>query len=217
MKNMDLTSFYYKNILGFSPDNKLAVMATECTISYLIDCGLSESEIVRLMSQIEPKDGFTPDMLPGTLWDNSLLNKGELYLHKELRLPPPPMKIDVRTGKEERGDFSNEMKIFYSAEDLLSYFYKTLNVLPEFRNKKHIRQIEEILDRYKNLRDVNPVELVLELIDNAKFSHYNIMDPKYLIENGQIVNDIYMRVKNGKMNEDGTSKKPIWRGVLKMI
>lgn len=204
---MNLTNYYNTNIVGHYPGNENSIQTT-CTIEYLIDCGFPEKEILKIMNEITPRDALVPDMLPENLWNNSLLKKGDFYLHKELRLNPAGPVIDSKTGKEISSNLYNEMKIRYTTKDLLNYFYETLKIMPELRHEKRdMAQFSNLIERYGRFDNVRAVEIMLDIIDQISFEHKNVFTPFDLDVSWRVM-EAYERLKYAKMKPDATI---MWR------
>lgn len=204
---MNLTNYYNTNIVGHYPGDENSRQTT-CTIEYLIDCGFPEKEILKIMNEITPRDSFVPNMLPENLWNNSLLKKGDFYLHKELRLNPAGPVIDSKTGREISSNLYNEMKIKYTTKDLLDYFYKTLRIMPELRHEKRdMAQFNNLIERYGKFDNVRAVEIMLDIIDQISFEHKNVFTPFDLDVSWRIM-EAYERLKYAKMKPGATI---MWR------
>lgn len=165
----ELAITYYNLVIGLFPTTN-TLEQTIKTIGTLIDNKFSSSEIIKILISIGKVDKITPNDLPEYLWENSLTKKGVFYYHSELHITSNPPKWDPITMKEVTEPYFMEMKINYTINDLLNYYYKTLKIPIELRDeKKDIGGLTFLLDKYKKMK-VEPIDFVLTLIDTANTS-----------------------------------------------
>ena len=208
---LNLVNYYNTNILGYSPD-ELNTAKTEATIAYLKDNKFTDEQIIYIMQHIAPHEAFIPSMLPEELWSDSLLRKDALYLHKELRIYTESPRITKVNGKEVDTDLYNEMKIEYTIDDLLEYFYKTLNICNEIRNyKQDVAQFSTLLNKYKTFNSVDGIELLLDVIDQMKDARIKVFKP-FDLDVASKIADAGERLHNSKLRPEA---RIIWRGALK--
>lgn len=207
---MDLMNYYNTNILGYYPGDNQSEK-TMCTISYLRDCGFKDNDILKIINEVMPQEAFTPDMLPERLWDGSLLKKDGLYLHRELRVPSPVPAIDRNTGKEIKTNLYNEMKIMYTVDNLLDYYYDKLSIPLEFRNRKRdTAQFNTLLKHYGMFNGVAGVEIMLDLIDQTCYEFITVLNP-FDLENPHKIASAYEGIRKAKLRPEAGV---IWRGKL---
>ena len=150
---MDYVEFYYSQVVGFYPsDTDDFRTKTGKVIQHLIDAEIDESDIMRFIEESPPKDFLTPDDLPDWLWEESLLKKNTFYYHNTLHIKPPAPVFNPRSKKEKVDKFYLEMKIRYTMDDLIRYFYKTLRVNAELADKKKDEgSFNYLLNKYSRL------------------------------------------------------------------
>lgn len=157
---------YYKMMKGILPDKEV-VTQTEKTVNYLIDNNFGEKEIMTTLINIGKGGAVTPNDLPNELWENSLLEKGVFYYHNILHITSPPPKWDPVTLQEEVPTYFLEMRINFTMEDLLQYYYDKMRMPIDLRDdKKEIGGLTYLLNKYKKMK-VEAIDFVLSLIDFA--------------------------------------------------
>lgn len=145
------------------------------------------------------------EILDSSLWDNSLLKPNTFYYHHLLTIMPGP-SIWNPNIKERVNKFYLEMKIKFTIDDLLNYYYKELLVPVELRNyDKDKGAFEYLLNTYTKFK-VQPIDFILFLIDynkNEKVYISNVFDlQKYERETYEKIN---------YMIENSIYKNIIWR------
>lgn len=158
--------YYYGSILNRRECSDEDILTTSRTIDYLKDCGFNIIEILAELSR-HTESAITGDILTDNLWKGSLVKKRAFYLHRELRLISPPPIYDFKTDTLITSKFYCEMKIRYTTNDVLQYFYnrigKTNRQLVEERADR--RAIDYMMKLYKNIDYVEPLDIILTSID----------------------------------------------------
>lgn len=163
---MDLLDFYYYN-LGEEP-NDCEKAITKATLDHLIDNNFNEKDIMRMIESFPAVMSLKPSDLPDMLWENSLLNRDTFYYHEELHITSPAPYWDFENDRIVSSRFFIEMKIQYSIQDLIGYYYKKFPRDSRLiDDKKDIGTMEYLLNKYKNIKIIEPVDFVLFLIDEA--------------------------------------------------
>lgn len=171
-----MEEYYYSECLGYLPDSDKSIARTKATIAYLKDNEYSNEEIMRILDRIEPAEMITPDMLPDTLWENSLIKRGKFYSHKELQLVSKPPYFDAKQGIEIVEPFFLEIKIRYYINDLYDYYLK--NIRGAFLSpKRDMGALQSMLNQYGKGSNVQSLDMVLNMIDEAAFSHIKVVSP----------------------------------------
>jgi hypothetical protein len=175
----EIVEIYYRVFSGIMPEEEI-VETTKKTIAYLWDNGYDEKEIMQILIRCCVKGGINPNNLPDILWENSLLEKNAFYYHNILHITSKPPIWDPVTLTEKTEPYFMEMKIKFTMEDLLSYYYNKLLVPIELRDrKKDIGAFEHLLKKYKSMK-VKPIDFVLTLIDTASLDEeikvFNVLD-----------------------------------------
>lgn len=197
--------FYYNFLIGEYPENEEDYIRTTKTFEYLKESGITESEIYMVAESIKPpKNVITIDDIPDSLWENSLIERGKFYYHKELQITSPPPTWN------ESFDFYLEMKIRYTLDDLLDYFIKRTNVRQDWVNRdKEIGSIKYLLKDYKKFSFMQPVDFILHLIDYCIAANVEL-NSIYDLRNKEIELAKYLEVdvKNAEMKG---KNKIVWR------
>lgn len=202
---MNLIDFYYDFNVGEYPENIDNRDKTKKIFEYLLEAGITESELVDLIiREFENKDYLTYSDLPNKLWDKSLLKRDVFYYHRELQvLSPAPTW-------EETFPFYREMRIIYTEKDILNYFAKVFAINSDWLNEaKELGSIKYLLDKYKMFSFVESIDFLLMLIDYLKANDvkinkiYDICN--YEVEFAKILE---VDVKNSELKKKNTI---VWR------
>lgn len=166
---MNLTDYYYENKFGVYPfETDEQQIKTDKTIAYLFDIGYSEKEIISIIDECQPDHCLSYNNLPDSLWNNSLLKKDVFYYHNLLQVRSRPAMLNMKTLEFNSNPFFIEMKISFTINDLLNYFYTTTNQELSFRDeKKDIGALNFLLKSYNRIDFIEPVDFILFLIDYA--------------------------------------------------
>lgn len=166
---MDYTEFYYTHVVGcYSGETDRFWRITDGTIAYMIDSGISQAKILRALEDSGTGEYLTPSMLPDWLWEDSLVKRETYYYHNILQMTSRAPRYDIHTEKESIEKFWLEIKIRFTVEDLLAYFYKILKVNEELRDpKRDVGSFRFLLSKYRKIRIVEPLDFILLLLDFA--------------------------------------------------
>ena len=168
------------------------------TVYYLHDNGFNKHDILTYLLNFG-------EGLHSILWENSLLKPDTFYYHSCLTIMPSPSIWSPGT-KEKSSKFYLEMKIKFTIDDLLNYYYNELLIPVELRNyNKDKKAFEYLLKEYTKFK-VESIDFILFLIDYNK-------DEKNYIGN---VFDLqkYERETYDKVNyivENSIYKDIVWR------
>ena len=175
---MDLATLFYRDTVGvypFSTDREEAI--TRCTIAHTVESGMSRAEIEDLFPLFKKKAYIEPADLPDYLWEDSLIERNEFYTHKEIQILSPPPKIRT-DGTFQYFPFYQEMKIRYTIKDLSDYFYfnaaSQWAIIDERRDEGQLRHL---LNKYRGLQSIQPLDIVLSMIDEVKFRNSLVSQP----------------------------------------
>lgn len=178
----NLLNYYVCNCLGYQPD-EAHLGCTKKTIEYLIDCGFEDNAIIDALNTQNDysSESFSFEDLPDFLWKDSLLEKNKFYIHHELHLNNNSDVIDIFSGSIQKTSNAIEMKIIYTAEDVLLYFCSAFELQSKDLDKnKEIGAINYLLDVFsKRFPDLNSIDIMLYLIDEVSNSDkkcYNILE-----------------------------------------
>lgn len=166
IQNSNLIQYYYKEIYRKEDYSKSDTIRTDKTIGYLKDCGFSVTEIIQEIGRWS-KACITIDDLSGTLWNNSLIKRGAFYLHRELRIVSKAPEYDYESDTLKTYQFFCEMKIRYTVDDVLNYFYSRIPSLNcQFVDKKTDRKtVAFLMNKYSNIDYIEPLDIILCSID----------------------------------------------------
>lgn len=169
------TNLYYREVLGeYSSDEN--VMHTDKLFEYLIEAGVSHEDIMKNIYAFPQKDYLTVSDLPDTLWDGSLIRRGTYCFHNALRIKQEMPTWNPETNKMTSQRFRVEMKIRFTMDDLIDYFYKTTHANRDLSDrKKDAGSFNYLLGKYSNIGFAANIDMVLSLIDHAGNSEHNEM------------------------------------------
>lgn len=162
---MDIVNLYF-NLLGENPTEE-DIKTTTNTFKYLLDNNLTEQDITDIFKDLPPKTKITPDDLPVRLWSGSLLNKNIFYYHNELKIISID-KFDLLNPVTEKNQSFIEMKIKYTIDDVLDYYYKKFPEQKEFSDyKQDVGTIKYLLTKYTRYNFIEAIDILLYVIDEA--------------------------------------------------
>ena len=176
---MDLAAYFFKEIVGvykFKTPREEAL--TRCTIAYLQESGVSTAEIFQLLNEVGNTKGYLePADIPDWIWEKSLTKKGHYYCHHALQLVSPT-PIIRRDGTFKEYPFYQEMRIRFTLDDLIEYFYAAIPGYMILRDKgRDERQFKHLLRKYSNLQGIEELDFVLCLIDEAAYQKVPVIEP----------------------------------------
>lgn len=176
---MDYSEIYYETVYGCYPhESEEPRRNTQKVFDYLIDNGYNSQAIMYLMDFFEPnKEGYLHiEELPDMLWENSLIKRNVFYYHPELQIRPKAPSFDPATGKTTATEFYLEMRIKFSERDLMDYIRKSIKMpVALYDDKRDIGSVKFLLDKYKNINVVEPLDFVLYLADHLRQSEQMIV------------------------------------------
>ena len=180
---MNYVDLFYTNNLGYYPEDETLIKITENTINYLIDCKISQNDIVKVIEGSQKKEYLPPNNLPDFLWKDSLIEKDKFYYHKELQLVSKAPELDLKTWKIITYPFYKEMKIKFTYKDLLSYCCQKGYEYTPIDEKHDIAPLKYLLEKYKAIKHINALDLILFMIDiffnNEKYVNNLMLMQKY--------------------------------------
>ena len=161
---MDLVKEYYEDKFGCYPfEDAKYLTKTQLMIEYLQEAGLTFGEILDTIHKATAGEYLCPLDLQDELWENSLLKRDTFYFHKELKITSGMPSLENGISQQYI-----EMKIKYTLQDLLAYYYKVAQTEEAFKDeKKDIGALQHILKQYEKLSEIEAVDFVLHLIDYA--------------------------------------------------
>lgn len=162
---MLLNDFYYGQVLGYYPqtvDENISL----CTIAHLIDNDFTVDEICEELKKHDTEI-IKPEDLSNDLWKDSLLERGHFYFHKKLQIQPKAVLFDTVSMKPMPQEDWIEMRIRFTAKDVVNYFYSQIskNDRELCDEKTDLKTVAYMVRRFKNIENVESVDLILCLID----------------------------------------------------
>lgn len=171
---MDYSEIYYETVYGCYPhESEEPKRNTQKVFDYLIDNGYTSRAIMYLMDFFEPnEEGFLRvDELPDILWEESLIKRNVFYYHPALQIRSKAPSFNPVTGKTTATRFYLEMRIKFSKSDLMDYIRKAIKIpVALYDDKRDIGSVKFLLDKYKNINVVEPLDFVLYLADHLRQS-----------------------------------------------
>lgn len=178
-------------------DSQLKIKA-KVIIDHLQDNGYSEKFILNYLIENGPS-------LKDFLWKDSLLKKDTFYYHSKLRITPksPVWNVNIR---EKTNKFYLEMKIKFTIDDLLEYYYSTLNIPIAFKDYKRDSGAFKYMLSKKYLDNLESIDFVLSLIDYNKENENDFLSSPFDLKfQKEVYNRLDYIINNSKYN------KIIWR------
>ena len=199
-----ITMDFYELMVGTTPSEEDIKNLNGCVL-YLKDNNFSDREIFNILSDSK-NINIKASELPSKYWEGSLLKPNTFYCHDKLRIMSKAPKWDPETLREITYPYFLEMKIMFTMDDLIEYFYQKTLIPVELRNRKNEEaSFKYLLDKYKVMK-TEPIDFILFLIDSVKEedSIYKVFDlQKY-------EPDVFKMFE--RLNSDKTIKKEIvWR------
>lgn len=199
-----ITMDFYELMVGTTPSEEDVKNLNGCVL-YLKDNNFSDREIFNILNDSK-NINIKASELPSKYWEGSLLKPNTFYYHDRLRIMSKAPKWDPETLREITYPYFLEMKIMFTMDDLIEYFYQKTLIPVELRNRKNEEaSFKYLLDKYKVMK-TEPIDFILFLIDSVKEedSIYKVFDlQKY-------EPDVFKMFE--KLNSDKTIKKEIvWR------
>lgn len=199
---MDLTNFYFKEIIGYYSFESLdEYKATENTIAFLIDAKFSTGQIISFLQESNHEKCYlSPEDLPDSIW-SGLTERNRFYVHPILQLRNDSITID-ETGEISYPDFFLEINPNFTMKSLIEYCNKKLSFFIYEENKIK-GSLEYLLEKYKKLPHITSLDMVLRLIDKAEGKNLsNLLDIQSNEESVyEELKNFYLRLKEEKMNQ----------------
>ena len=199
-----ITMDFYEIMVGTTPSEEDVKNLNGCVL-YLKDNNFSDREIFNILNDSK-NINIKASELPSKYWEGSLLKPNTFYYHDRLRIMSKAPKWDPETLKEITYPYFLEMKIMFTMDDLIEYFYQKTLIPVELRNRKNEEaSFKYLLDKYKIMK-TEPIDFILFLIDSVREedSIYKVFDlQKY-------EPDVFKMFE--RLSNDKTIKKEIvWR------
>lgn len=207
--------YYYAQTFGCIPTMiGVETEQTEKTIAYLVGNGLRDDEIYAVLDEISckphPPVKITPEDLPGRLWNDSLIERGEFYYHRLLQIKPPAPVFNLKENKITAEKDYLEIRIRFTLKHLLEYFTRRTRIDEVLIDEQRdLGSLKYLLQKYSKISVVRPLDFVLMLIDEA-FETHTQLNGVFDIQGNEAV--VLERVK--RMTAEAAvsgSNRIIWR------
>lgn len=158
---------YVEIAYGYNIEDIELINKITATIGHYKDCKLDDKTILSLLLENGPKI---------INFENSLTNHDIFYFHNQLRI-----NSKSPIWHPEKGTITFpyylEMKSLYTLDDLLDYYYKTILIPIELRDRKRdTGAFSHMLNKYK-FDKLNTLDIILTAIDLSKENKTKIVTP----------------------------------------
>lgn len=192
----DYAEFYYSNLGAYPFETDKEKIQTQSTIQYMIDSKISDEEILRVLEESSDLYVITPQSLPDWLWEGSLLERGVFYYHSSLHINSSPPVLDTKTMRVKVSPFFMEIKIRYTMEDLIKYFYRTTRMSEDLADpRKDGGGFKYLMGKYSKIPFCEPLDFVLALIDEHAPSEELFSRVQSILSIEQAQADVYEKMK----------------------
>lgn len=204
----NIMEIYYRVTNGYYSEN--LDLITQATLLHLIDNGYGFKSILDIINKSDIKDCLRPESLPDSLWEDSLIKRNTYYYHNTLHITSKPPKWNPVTMKAECEPFFMEMKINYTMKDLLDYFYNKCKIDVNLRDEKRDGgAFEFLMNKYEKIKNIEALDFVLLLIDEACNSESFITSPLKLQDyDCEVLDNCKKLIAEAKYNQ---ANKIVWR------
>ena len=195
---MDYAEFYYIHRLGYYPhETEREKLITQATIDCMLESGISEANVIKAIETSSAGDCLTPSALPDWLWEDSLVERNAYYYHHVLHLIPPAPRFNPHTRSETSSPFFYiEMRIRFTMDDLIDYFYNTTMVSKDLMDRKRdAGSLKYLLNKYSKLGFVQALDVVLSLIDAVASDKNQITPVTSILDIASYEADVHERLK----------------------
>lgn len=163
---------FYTLVSGVEPEEH-HFNRTLATANYLKDNKYDKSEILKIFKNIVKEKEFDNlvirgEDLPEYLWEDSLLEKDTFYYSDIFHIKSKPPSWDPVTFKEKCEPFYLEMKIKFTIENLLEYYYDKCRVPQGLRDdKKNAGALKHLIKKYNAFKNIPGIDYVVALINKT--------------------------------------------------
>lgn len=189
-----ITYKIYNDNIGVMPSTE-DFNRTMAVVDCLLENGFNAKEIYKIAKELfknydndnnidltyesvsyKRKQYITFNELPEELWENSLTEKDKFYYSEILHLKSKAPSWNPITFQEECEEFYLEMKIRFTIDDLLEYYYSKCRIEVEFRDDKKAKgALLYLIEKYNKLNIATGLDIVIGLINEASNDIDNIM------------------------------------------
>lgn len=171
---MDLAEYYYEHAYGCYPfETNDEKDKTNKVIDYLVENHIDTGTIMAIIEKASSnKTGFlTPEDIYfyKPIWDNNLLEPCKFYYHPELQIRPAAPSFNPVTNETKTAPFYLEMRIRFTERDVANYIRRSIK-MPDalYDEKRDLGSVNFLLNKYKNINVVEPIDFVLYLADHLR-------------------------------------------------
>lgn len=157
---------YYILSQGIEPEEE-CFARTLATAKYLKDNNFKDDEIIKTLNRVG-KTTITGNDLPIDLWEGSLLEKDRFYYSDIFHIKSKPPSWNPITYTEVCEEYFLEMRIKFTMNDLLSFYYDKCRVPQGLQNdKKDAGAFNHLIKKYEVFSNVPGIDYVIALINKA--------------------------------------------------
>lgn len=159
----------YELCYGVEPEEK-DLLLLEIKHQRLIDNGYTDKEANKILID-------TKLNIDNYEHSDSIIETDTLYRHHELQIHSKPGGFDPATCTVIQRPYYLEMKVRYTMDNLLDYYYTKLVVPSMFRDEKRdIGAMKHLISNFKSPM-INSVDFILFVIDYVASNQYKINNP----------------------------------------
>ena len=159
----------YELCYGVEPEEK-DLLLLEIKHQRLIDNGYTNKEANKILID-------TKLNIDNYEHSDSIIEANTLYRHHELQIHSKPGGFDPATCTVIKRPYYLEMKVRYTMDNLLDYYYTKLVVPLMFRDEKRdIGAMKHLISSFKSPM-INSVDFILFVIDYVASNQYKVNNP----------------------------------------
>lgn len=207
-------NFFYKNYVGYYPDEDWMFESTQGMIEHYVESGLKE-KLLDIYEACAGDGVLAADNIPYELWqDGNILIPGRFYLHPELTLMQRAPEINIFTGEAVVRPHYREIRELYTLNDVLLYAGKMLRRDTLLKDEKQdIGAVKHLLKRYARQQEelgIMALDMILYLIRHHKGERIELLN----ISQDEDIVAQQVRAYAEKLKTMGRHKI-IWRGNIR--
>ena len=159
----------YELCYGVEPEDK-DLLLLEIKYQRLLDNGYTDKEANKILIDTKLNIDNYEHL-------DSIIDSDIIFRHHELQIHSKPGGFDPATCTVIKRPYYLEMKVRYTMDNLLNYYYTKLIVPPLFRDKKRdIGAFNHLINSFKS-PVINSVDFILFVIDYAASNEYKTNNP----------------------------------------
>ena len=159
----------YELCYGVEPEDK-DLLLLEIKHQRLLDNGYTDKEANKILIDTKLNiDNYDHS--------DSIIKTDTLYRHHELQIHSKPGGFDPATCTVIKRPYYLEMKVRYTMDNLLDYYYTKLIIPPMFRDEKRdIGAMNHLIGGFKSPM-INSVDFILFVIDYVASNQHKVNNP----------------------------------------